>query len=167
MFATPGTVAVDGAGPAVTSRRSGYGGNEAFGPEIAWANGFGRRHTRVRPEPWNDMNPFSRSDDGPGAHFDDRDAFVRETIPDPGPLLDGRTVLTDEDHVAVHDVARDVFEERGVYGATFGYNLAKLNRDRRHPGAGFRYATDVDDASTLLAEFTPTTPFCPQADQHA
>jgi hypothetical protein len=57
-----------------------------------------------------------------------------------------------------------LFEERGVYDMTFGYNLARLNLDERHPSAGFRYAVDADDPTVLRAEFTPTTEFCPQSD---
>jgi len=55
---------------------------------------------------------------------------------------------------------------------TFNYNLARLNLDTRHKNAGYRYAVERDDASDALeskdidcvlrAEFTPTTPFCPQ-----
>ncbi len=60
----------------------------------------------------------------------------------------------------------DLFDERGVYDVTFGYNLARLNLDRRHPDAGFRYAEDRDDPSVLLAEFTPTTRFARSRDAH-
>ncbi|UIP01444.1 hypothetical protein Hbl1158_14995 (plasmid) [Halobaculum sp. CBA1158] len=93
--------------------------------------------------------------------FDPVDAFVSESLPDPGPFLadDGTTVLTGDDHVAVRDTARELFEERGVRDATFGYVLTKLDRDRNHPDAGFRYARDGAD---LRVEFTPTTGFCPQ-----
>lgn len=119
------------------------------------------------------------------AGFDPEDAFVPEHLPEPGPFLDGHDVLVDDDHLAAHRVARECFEERGVYDMTFGYNLARLNRDRRHPDAGFRYAVEVapedpvgsmggDDraasvegdgpTAVLRAEFTPTTPFCPQSD---
>jgi len=52
-----------------------------------------------------------------------------------------------------------------VYDVTFGYNLARLNLDRRHESAGFRYAVDADDGAVLRAEFTPTTEFCPQSEQ--
>jgi len=55
---------------------------------------------------------------------------------------------------------------------TFNYNLARLNLDTRHTGAGYRYAVERDDADdaveaedidrVLRAEFTPTTLFCPQ-----
>jgi len=45
---------------------------------------------------------------------------------------------------------------------TFNYNLARLNLDTRHSNAGYRYAERTDDPSVLRAEFTPTTPFCPQ-----
>ncbi|MFB6189226.1 MAG: hypothetical protein ABEI57_05035 [Halapricum sp.] len=99
--------------------------------------------------------------------FDDQDTYVPEHLPEPGSFLDGHDVLTGDDHVAVHRMAREVFEARGVYDVTFGYNLAKLNRDTRHPDAGFRYARDNDDPMTLLAEFTPTTEFCPQGDSLA
>ncbi|GGC48123.1 hypothetical protein [Haloferax sulfurifontis] len=95
--------------------------------------------------------------------FDDIDQFVPEHLPDSDAFLDGHRVLDGDDHVAVHRVARDLFEARGVYDVTFGYNLARLNLDRRHPDAGFRYAEDRNDPSVLLAEFTPTTPFCPQS----
>ncbi|MFB6081577.1 MAG: hypothetical protein ABEJ67_02030 [Halanaeroarchaeum sp.] len=93
--------------------------------------------------------------------FDDYDEYVESNIPEAGPFLDAGELLTGEDHLAVHRTARDLFEERGVYDMTFGYNLAKLNLDRRHPGAGFRYAVDGD---VLRAEFTPTTEFCPQSE---
>jgi len=96
--------------------------------------------------------------------FDPDDAFVTEHLPEPGPFLDGHDVLTGEDHVAFHRLTRDVFEERGVYDMTFGYNLARLNLDPRFPDAGYRYAVEADDPTTLRAEFTPTTPFCPQSD---
>jgi hypothetical protein len=110
------------------------------------------------------------------ADFDDRDAFVPAHLPDPGPFLtgsagdddreaDGVVLLTGDAHVAVHEMTHEVFEERSVYDATFGYNLAKLNRDTRHPDAGFRYAeVSREGASVLRAEFTPTTEFCPQGD---
>ena len=84
--------------------------------------------------------------------------------PTPGDFLDGHDVLDGDDHVAFHEVTRAVFEERGVYDMTFGYNLADLNRDTRHASAGYRYAEDADDPDVLRAEFTPATPFCPQSD---
>jgi hypothetical protein len=93
--------------------------------------------------------------------FDDRSAFVPENLPNAGPFLGSGQVLTGEEHVAVHEWSRDVFEARGVYDVTFDYNLARLNLDRRHPDAGLRYARDGDE---LRAEFTPTTAFCPQAE---
>ncbi len=105
----------------------------------------------------------------PDEGFDDYDEFVPEHLPGPGPFLDEGRVLTGEDHVAVHRLARDLFEERTVYDVTFNYNLARLNLDGRHEDAGYRYAeetaseSDGDAASAVLrAEFTPTTPFCPQ-----
>ena len=105
--------------------------------------------------------------------FDGYDQFVPDHLPEPGEFLAGHDVLTGEGHVAFHGTARDLFEERGVYDMTFGYNLARLNLDTRHPTAGFRYAEEVTDAEeavagvdgpVLRAEFTPTTEFCPQSD---
>ena len=95
--------------------------------------------------------------------FDDYDEFVPENVPEPGPFLEDQDVLAGDEHVAFHRVTRDLFEERNVYDMTFNYNLARLNLDTRHPNAGYRYAVDHDDPSILHAEFTPTTPFCPQA----
>lgn len=96
------------------------------------------------------------------ADFDGYDEFVPDHLPEPGPFLTDATVLTGADHVAFHGTARDIFEERSVYDATFGYNLARLDQDARHPDAGYRYA--VEDEDVLRAEFTPTTAFCPQTD---
>ena len=104
-------------------------------------------------------SPFGGDDEG---LFDERDAFVPEHLPESGPFLADASLLTGDDHVAVHGVAREVFEERGVYDMTFGYNLARLNADTRNPNAGYRYAEE-DGANVLRAEFTPTTPFCPQS----
>ena len=98
------------------------------------------------------------------ATFDAYDEFVPDHVPLPGEFLAGHDVLAGRDHAAFHRLARRLFERRGVYDMTFGYNLAKLNLDHRHPGAGFRYAVETDDPSTLRAEFTPTTEFCPQSD---
>jgi hypothetical protein len=106
-------------------------------------------------------NPFTRSSSGE-PDFDEYDEFVPANLPDPGPSLADHSVLEGEEHVGVHRMVRDVFEERGVYDTTFGYNLAKLNLDPRHPDAGFRYAIEGD--GLLHAEFTPTTAFCPQGD---
>ncbi|MFB6352849.1 MAG: hypothetical protein ABEJ92_02070 [Halobacteriales archaeon] len=105
-------------------------------------------------------SPFSAADD---ELFDPPDAYVPENLPAAGEFLEDHDVLEGDDHVAVHRTAAELFEERGVYDMTFGYNLAQLNLDRRHPDAGFRYAEDADDPSVLWAAFTPTTPFCPQA----
>ncbi|TYL38526.1 hypothetical protein CV102_12040 [Natronococcus pandeyae] len=111
------------------------------------------------------MNPFSRTRSNDAeAEFDGWNEFVPAHVPDPGPFLEGHDLLCGDAHAAFHRLTRDLFEERGVYDATFGYNLAKLNLDRRHPDAGFRYAVDADDSGTLRAEFTPTTAFCPMAD---
>jgi hypothetical protein len=107
------------------------------------------------------MGLFSQSG-GEKPDFDSFDDFVPEHLPEPGPQLAEHEVLDGDDHVEVHHIAREVFEERGVYDTTFGYNLAKLNLDPRHPDAGFRYAVEDDDV--LHAEFTPTTAFCPQGE---
>ena len=96
--------------------------------------------------------------------FDEPETYVPEHLPEPGPFLEGEAVLTGDEHAAVHAIAREVFEERSVYDMTFNYNLARLNRDTRHPTAGFRYAVERDDPAVLRAEFTPTTPFCPQSN---
>jgi hypothetical protein len=101
---------------------------------------------------------------GSEPEFDDEGAFVSEHVPEPGAFLGGHDVLAGADHVAVHRRAADAFEDHGVYDATFGYNLARLNLDPRHPDAGFRYAEEAGDPVTLRAEFTPTTAFCPQAE---
>ncbi|MFB6136525.1 MAG: hypothetical protein ABEJ04_07170 [Halobacteriaceae archaeon] len=106
-------------------------------------------------------SPFG-GDDGGGDLFDAYGEFVPRNVPEPGPFLEGHDVLAGEDHVRFHEVTREVFEERTVYDMTFNYNLARLNLDTRHPGAGYRYAEQADDSSVLRAEFTPTTPFCPQ-----
>jgi hypothetical protein len=113
-------------------------------------------------------SPFSTPDESEGeSTFDEWDAFVPEHLPEPGPFLEGHDVLTGEAHVAFRATTREVFEARGVYDATFGYNLARLDLDSRHPDAGYRYAVDRDDPSVLRAEFTPTTAFCPQGDSLA
>ncbi|MCU4753239.1 hypothetical protein OB919_14835 [Halobacteria archaeon AArc-curdl1] len=106
-----------------------------------------------------DFASFRRSSD---SLFDDEEAFVPEHVPDPGPFLEGHRVLSGDDHVEFHRLTRDLFEERTVYDMTFNYNLARLNLDTRHPDAGYRYALVDNDPSVLRAEFTPTTPFCPQ-----
>jgi hypothetical protein len=104
-------------------------------------------------------SPF-RADDGD--LFDDVDEFVPAHLPAIGEFLEGHDVLAGEDHVAFHQITREVFEERTVYDMTFNYNLARLNLDTRHQNAGYRYAEQADDPTILRAEFTPTTPFCPQ-----
>ncbi|WP_440765194.1 hypothetical protein [Natronorubrum sp. DTA7] len=116
------------------------------------------------------MNPFATEPSSPTEtvrttdSFDGWDAFDPDHVPESGPFLEGHAVLTGDEHAAFHRLTRALFEERGVYDATFGYNLARLNLDRRHPESGFRYAVDADDPSVLRAEFTPTTEFCPAAD---
>ncbi len=135
-------------------------------------------------------SPFGGGRESGDDLFDDYDEFVPATIPEPGRFLEGHDVLTGDEHLAVHDLTRELFEERSVYDMTFGYNLARLNLDTRHRDAGYRYAheqsssssgsqarqdavetgsdeyalDDADDLDVLRAEFTPTTPFCPQSD---
>ncbi|WP_121823409.1 hypothetical protein [Halostella salina] len=117
-------------------------------------------------------SPFSDDGDDGGDTFDEYDEFVPDHLPEPGAFLDGHDVLAGDDHLAFHDITRELFEERGVYDMTFGYNLARLNLDSRHPSAGYRYAEEAADAAgpaadgdtVLRAEFTPTTEFCPQSD---
>lgn len=114
------------------------------------------------------LSPFGSDDD----LFEGYDEFVPESVPSPGRFLENHDVLAGEDHAAFHRLTRELFEERTVYDMTFDYNLARLNLDTRHPDAGFRYAVervDTDDPvetggseRVLRAEFTPTTPFCPQ-----
>jgi hypothetical protein len=105
--------------------------------------------------------------------FDPYDTFYPGHLPDPGPFLDGHDVLSGPEHTAFHRATRGIFEARGVYDMTFGYNLARLNLDTRHTEAGYRYAVErppADDLPTgaaesiLRAEFWPTTEFCPQSD---
>jgi hypothetical protein len=60
-------------------------------------------------------------------------------------------LLSGSDHAAFHRLTMDLFDERGVYDMTFGYNLARLNLDHRHPDAGFRYGREPDDESVLRA----------------
>ncbi|WP_018258755.1 hypothetical protein [Halomicrobium katesii] len=109
------------------------------------------------------LSGFAR--DGEGPEYDDYDEFAPEHLPEPGPFLDG-AVLTGREHAAFHRATRTLFERRGVIDMTFGYNLARLNLDRRHPDSGFRYAreTETDGERVLRAEFAPTTEFCPQSD---
>ena len=107
--------------------------------------------------------PFG-GDDGGDALFDSYDEYVPANVPEPGRSLEGHDVLDGEAHLDFHELTRELFEERGVYDMTFGYNLARLNLDTRHRNAGYRYAENAEDPSILWAEFTPTTPFCPQSD---
>lgn len=114
-------------------------------------------------------SPFGKDDD---SLFDSYDEFVSDHNPMPDRFLEGHDVVVGSDHIAFHRLTRKLFEERKVYDMTFNYNLARLNLDTRHKNAGYRYT--VEDQSTedaidgesvdrvLLAEFTPTTPFCPQ-----
>lgn len=107
---------------------------------------------------------MSRNRSGGSAEFETYREFNPDNIPEPGSFLTGHDVLVEREHYALHRLARMLFEERGVYDMTFGYNLARLNLDPRHPDAGFRYAREAEDSKTLRAEFTPTTEFCPQSD---
>jgi hypothetical protein len=130
------------------------------------------------PSPFSGPNADGASADG----FDAYDSFVPAGVPEPGPFLEGHDVLAGTEHAAVHRLTRWLFDDRGVYDVTFGYNLARLNLDRRHPKAGYRYAVEADEVESgsdesgadgaataadrgevLRAEFTPTTPFCPQS----
>jgi len=114
-------------------------------------------------------SPFGSDD---GDLFDGYDEFVSDHVPRPGEFLEPHDLLTGADHVTFHRLTRDCFEDRKVYDMTFNYNLARLNLDTRHTSAGYRYAVERDDADdaveaddidrVLRAEFTPTTPFCPQ-----
>jgi hypothetical protein len=104
-------------------------------------------------------SPFRASEE---ALFDSYDKCVPAHIPEPGAFLEDHLVLDGGHHRAFHRLTREIFEERTVYDMTFNYNLARLNLDTRHPNAGYRYAEEADDQSILRAEFTPTTPFCPQ-----
>ncbi|AUV83988.1 hypothetical protein C2R22_13255 [Salinigranum rubrum] len=106
-------------------------------------------------------SPFGGSKDD-GELFDEYDEFVPEHLPNPGEFLVDHRVLAGEDHVVFHELTRELFEERRVYDMTFNYNLARLNLDTRHKNAGYRYAEEQNDSTILRAEFTPTTPFCPQ-----
>jgi len=114
-------------------------------------------------------SPFGRDDD---SLFDSYDEFVPDHNPMPGRFLEGHDVLAAGDHVVFHRLTRELFEDRKVYDMTFNYNLARLNLDSRHENAGYRYAVEDESAAdaidqedvdrVLRAEFTPTTPFCPQ-----
>jgi hypothetical protein len=114
-------------------------------------------------------SPFGKDDD---SLFDSYDEFVPDYNPMPDRFLEGHDVLAGSNHIAFHRLTRELFEERKVYDMTFNYNLARLNLDTRHKNAGYRYAVEdrdaedaIDDESVdriLRAEFTPTTPFCPQ-----
>lgn len=122
----------------------------------------------VNPDPLRSHMPGFPSIGGGSSDgkdlFGEYDEFDPGYIPEPGWFLTDHSVLTGEDHVAFHRVTKEIFDDRGVYDMTFGYNLARLNLDTRHPDAGYRYAEQDDDPSVLRAEFTPTTEFCPQSD---
>ncbi|MFB6202452.1 MAG: hypothetical protein ABEI98_10640 [Halorhabdus sp.] len=114
-------------------------------------------------------SPFGGEDDG---LFDEYDEFTPDSEPMPNQFLEGHDILAGREHAAFHRLTRALFEERKVYDMTFNYNLARLNLDTRHKSAGYRYARERSDAEdainadgidrVLRAEFTPTTPFCPQ-----
>ncbi|MFB6254775.1 MAG: hypothetical protein ABEI06_09200 [Halobacteriaceae archaeon] len=106
-------------------------------------------------------SPFGNDSDD--ELFDSYAEFNTSHIPDPGPFLDDHDLLVGSDHLAFHRLTRAIFEQRKVYDMTFNYNLARLNLDTRHPDAGYRYARQAGDHAVLHAEFTPTTPFCPQS----
>jgi hypothetical protein len=146
------------------TRRTGLGNRED-------ANISGDRRTHVANRTGympGFPSPFGGDD---GSLFEDYDAFVPDSNPTPDQFLEGHDVLEGREHVAFHRLTRELFEERKVYDMTFNYNLARLNLDTRHPNAGYRYAEEQADApkaidgdvdTVLRAEFTPTTPFCPQ-----
>lgn len=104
-------------------------------------------------------SPFGSSEE---TIFDSYSEFVPAHIPEPGVFLGDHPILDGWQHLAFHRLTRAIFEERTVYDMTFNYNLARLNLDTRHPNAGYRYAEEREDPGILRAEFTPTTPFCPQ-----
>ena len=108
----------------------------------------------------NIPSPFSAD----AAEFDSYDEFVPDHVPLPSDELRDHDVLAGRPHLATHRLSRALFEERGVYDMTFGYNLARLNLDARHPDAGLRYARSAGETGVLRVEFTPTTEFCPQSD---
>lgn len=105
-------------------------------------------------------SPFGSSNDD--ELFDNYDEFVSDHIPTPDEFLEEHDILVGNEHTAFHRITRELFEKRTVYDMTFNYNLARLNLDTRHTSAGYRYARQANDPSVLRAEFTPTTPFCPQ-----
>lgn len=121
---------------------------------------LGAIHSR-RGELSSSMSRFPSSTDGQEV-FDRYDQFVPEHLPPVGEFLEHHEVLTGSAHAAFHRLTRTLFERRTVYDMTFNYNLARLNLDTRHENAGYRYAIESDDPTVLRAEFTPTTPFCPQ-----
>lgn len=123
-------------------------------------NMFGNTHRPDSPQSVR-MVRFPSSFGGDDL-FDEYDQYVPDHIPPVDEFLEGHDVLTGADHVAFHRLTRTLFEERKVYDMTFNYNLARLNLDTRHPNAGYRYAEQLEDPTVLRAEFTPTTPFCPQ-----
>lgn len=116
-------------------------------------------------------SPFGGSDDD-GGLFESYDGLSPDSEPIPGPFLEDHDVLAGREHAAFHRLTRELFEERKVYDMTFNYNLARLNLDTRHKSAGYRYARERPDGDdtidadgvdrVLRADFTPTTPFCPQ-----
>lgn len=95
--------------------------------------------------------------------FDGYDEYAPSTLPKPGWFLSDHDVLVDDEHIQFHQTTRDIFEEVKLYDVSFDYNLARLNLDTRHPNAGFRYAVETESSSTLRAEFSPKTQFCPQS----
>ena len=134
---------------------------------------FGRKVECV-PDVPSAMSGFRSLIGGVGGAppFDGYDEFVPGHLPEPGEALEAHDVLAGPRHAAFHRLTRALFEERAVYDMTFGYNLARLNLDPRHSDAGYRYAEEREPAAetggdadrVLRAEFTPTTPFCPQSD---
>lgn len=106
---------------------------------------------------------FDRTDTEP-VICDEYSEFKPANLPDPGPFLQNQIILTNDTHVKFHRITKQIFEAKELYDMSFGYNLARLNLDRRHPDAGYRYAEESDDQRVLRVEFTPKTQFCPQTN---
>ena len=80
-------------------------------------------------------SPFGGEKDDDGLSTDSGE-FTPEYSPEPDRFLEGHRLLTGDEHVSFHQISETMFEERGVYDMTFGYNLTQLNQVTRHPNAG-------------------------------
>jgi hypothetical protein len=78
------------------------------------------------------------SDDG----FETYDSFLTAEVPEPGPFVQCQEIFAGTEDAAFHRLSKRLFDDRGVYDVTFGYKLARLNLDPRHPGNGYRYAIE-------------------------